>query len=349
MTVLGRRDGGEPTGEFGHYRAPDGSRGGAVSVDLDRPHVVLVVGKRGSGKSNTLAVLAEGLAAASGVTPVVADPMNAFGTLSEMDGDGGTRVVAPRVRADALDARSWCQLLGLNVESDVGALVWQAASRESTLTEMKSFVAEADVPASTRRAASNHLQLAASWGVFGSGGTESTFEEESKVYDLAGVEREPANAVVGAVASRLYRERLDGKRGVLPWLLVDEAHAYLDGVAASALRRILTRGRQPGVSLVLATQRPDALPAVAVSQADLLVAHRLSSRADREALSAARPALVEQVGADQWPTVPGEALVLDDATDGVHRVQVRERNTPDGGESARASNQCGSKVSSTPG
>lgn len=71
--------------------------------------------------------------------------------------------------------------------------------------------------------------------------------------------------------------------------------------------------RGPGVSLVAATQRPGALPATAISQADLLVVHRLTGRADRE------------------------ALVIDDATETVNTVTVRERLTPHDGASPRAS------------
>ena len=65
-----------PAGAFGRYRALDGSAGAPVAFDFDRPHVALVVGKRGSGKSHTTSVLAEGLARAEGVAPIVADPMD---------------------------------------------------------------------------------------------------------------------------------------------------------------------------------------------------------------------------------------------------------------------------------
>src|SRR6056297_422548 len=77
MDVLGGD--GRPHGTLGHYLATDGSVGERVGVDLSGPHAGVVVGKRGSGKSYTLGVLAEALADASGVAPVVVDPMGAFG------------------------------------------------------------------------------------------------------------------------------------------------------------------------------------------------------------------------------------------------------------------------------
>jgi len=110
MVVIGRDGegedgdgGGEPTGLLGHYRARDGSHGARVELDLDRPHVGLVVGKRGSGKSYTLGVLAEAIARADRVAPVVVDPMGAFRTLDRPP--VSARVAEPRVAADALSHR----------------------------------------------------------------------------------------------------------------------------------------------------------------------------------------------------------------------------------------------------
>lgn len=336
MVVIGRAGGGGPTGALGHYRAADGSRGAPVDLDLNRPHAALVVGKRGAGKSYTLGVVAEGLALADGVSPVVVDPMGAFRTLRAAP--VSARVAAPRVSAGALGPRSWCRLLGIDPASGPGSLVWRAAAEEASLAGMREHVGAADAPAGIRRAAANHLRLAADWGVFGEPSLSTRdLVAEPVVVDCAGLGRAPTNAAVAAVAESLYGARIDGELDVLPWLLVDEAHVLFDGVAAAPLAKLLTRGRRPGVSLVAATQRPSALPAVAHSQADLLVAHRLTNRADREALADSRPAYVDGTLVERMPTAPGEALVVDDATESVHAIRVRERETPHGGESPRAS------------
>jgi DNA helicase HerA-like ATPase len=305
-------------------------------VDVDRPHAALVVGKRGYGKSYTLGVLVEELAAADGVVPVVVDPMGAFRTFADSQHDV-TVIDSPRASADALAARAWCDLLGLDRESAAGSLVWRAAVESSSLSGMREWVREETAPDATRRAAANHLALADSWDAFAADGvTASDLTATSGVVlDLSGYDLAPMNAVVRTAASALYDARVAG-RGPLPWLLVDEAHAFFDGVAGPALRTLLTRGRRPGVSLVAATQRPGALPDVAVSQADLLVAHRLTSRADLDALSRSRPTYMDASLADRMPAVPGEAVVVDDATETVHSLRVREREVPHGGESPRA-------------
>lgn len=316
-------------GWLGHYRAWDGSAGERVALDLDGPHAVAVVGKRGSGKSYTLGVLAEELRATDGVAPVVLDPMGALGDLP------GATSPPPRVRADAVPARAWPGLLDLDAAGGAGSLVWRAAEAAGTLDGMREFVADATATGSASRAAANHLRLAAEWDVFDPGGLAAdVLTDGATVLDCSGLARAPLNAVARAVADALYEARTTGD-GPLPWLLADESHALFDGVAAAALERLLTRGRQPGVSLVLATQRPTALPDVAVSQADLLVAHRLTGEADRQRLASARPGYLSESLSTRLPEQPGEALVVDDASEQVHPVNVRERRATHGGESPR--------------
>jgi hypothetical protein len=143
--------------------------------------------------------------------------------------------------------------------------------------------------------------------------------------------------VIHAVARGLYDARVAGRLDPLPWLFVDEAHVAFDGVAAPALRTLLTRGRAPGVSLVCATQRPGALPSVVASQADLLVAHRLTAEDDVAALAACEATYVDGRLRERLPSERGEALVVDDHTESVHVVRVRERETAHQGGSVRAS------------
>ena len=353
MHVVGRETGEDETagdqsrmvGRFGRYLARDGSCGARVGIDVDRPHAALVVGKRGAGKSHTLGVLAEATARTDGLAPVVVDPMGAFSGLAS-DANAGTEPVparvieTPTVRADSLPPEAWPTLVGLDPSSGAGALVWEAAESASTLSGMLDRVDDADGTRAVRRAARNHLRRARKWEVFESNGldTEDLFGGEVTVLSLSGVDDAPTSAVVAAVARLLYDARTGEQRSDrLPWLLVDEAHVAVDGVAGAALRTLLTRGRAPGVSLVLATQRPSALPAVATSQADLLIAHRLTSEADIDALAATSPTYLSGTLAERLPTGRGEALLVDDATESTHTLRVRERHTPHGGDTPRAS------------
>lgn len=343
--VLGRpdtRSGSQtgPAGALGAYRASDGSAGAAVALDFDRPHACLLVGKRGSGKSHSLGVVAEGLADAAGVAPVVLDPMGELAGLGEAGLDVSE---APRVEASAVPPSAWPSLVGLDPAGPAGTLVWQAADVTESLDEMREYVADADATAVARRGARNHLRLAASWDVFDASAPQprTLVEDGGTVLDLSGLATAPANAVCRAVAEGLYRWRTtdaDARSGdwPLPWVLLDEAHAFFDGIAGPALRTLLTRGRTPGVSLLAATQRPGALPAVATSQADLLLAHRLTAEPDVSALETATPTYMQGTLRDRLPRERGCAVVVDDATESVHGIRVRDRRTPHGGASPRA-------------
>lgn len=332
------------TGHLGHYLARDGSAGAPVGIDTNRPHAALVVGKRGAGKSHTIGVLAEATARTSGVAPVVVDPMGVFGGLASDAADGTTAVPArtvenPRVRADSVPPAAWPELVGLEPSEGPGALVWEAAATAASVPEMLEVVVSADANREIQRAARNHLRRAQSWGVFDTAGLAPSdlVGPEATVLSLSGLPDAPSSAVVAAVAGMLY-EACEGAASPerLPWLFVDEAHVAIDGVAEDALRTLLTRGRAPGVSLVLATQRPTALPAVAASQADLLLAHRLTSEPDIAALSAASPTYLDGRLRDRLPTGRGEVLVVDDATESTHTLRVRARDTETGGQTPRA-------------
>ncbi|GAB7009960.1 ATP-binding protein [Halorubrum trueperi] len=357
-----------PTVRLGSFLARDGSAGAAVGVDADGPHAGVIFGKRGTGKSYTLGVLAEGLADAGGVAPIVVDPMGVFGGLSA----AGGRVVEPTVRPDAIPAAAWPDLLGLDPTGGAGSLLWRvvadAASERGeagtldrgatdasgpsdesatstppnaspSLASIRDRVAASDAPPDARRAAANHLRLAESWGVFDADAppTTSVAAGSPTVLDLAGVPERASSAVLRAVARGLYDARVDGDLDRLPWLLVDEAHAFFGSVAEPALRTLLTRGRSPGVSLVCATQRPGALPSVAVSQSDLLITHRLTAERDVARLAEAETTYLAGNLASRLPTGTGEALVVDDATETAHTLRIRERRTPHDGGSPRAS------------
>jgi len=331
-----------PVGDLGSYRALDGSEGASLHIDLDSPHAMLVVGKRGYGKSYTLGVIAESLARAEGVAPVVVDPMGVFETLGE-EADGEpvptTVIDDPAVTPGSLDPKSWCALLGLSPESGAGGLVWQAAGNCESLAGMRAHVEDTDAPDVDKRAARNHISLAESWGVFGTDGLTAAElgRSEITVVDVSGLDAAPMNAVARGIGEALYRARIDRDIPRLPWLLIDEAHTFFDGVARSALGTILTRGRAPGVSLVMATQRPSVVPEVAVSQSDILISHRLTSEVDLEALDAAQPTYMESSLGERLPTGPGEVVIIDDSTETVHAAQIRRRATPHGGDSPSAS------------
>jgi hypothetical protein len=257
-------------------------------------------------------------------------------------------VVTPTVAPAALPPRAWPALLGLGRDSPGGSLCQHVAGRapaDASLAEWAALVAASDAARSARRTVRNGLRRADSWDVFAPDGLHvaDLLSGSATVLACAGLAAPALNAVVRAVAAGLYRHCVRRDPPRLPWLLLDEAHACFAGIAGPALETVLTRGRAPGVTLVAATQRPSALPDVAHSQADLLVAHRLTATPDIDALEAVSPTYLRGSVAERLPTEPGTALVVDDTTESVHGVRIRERATPHRGESPRAS-ECGASA-----
>ncbi len=129
----------------------------------------------------------------------------------------------------------------------------------------------------------------------------------------------------------------------LVWVALDEAHEFLphDGktAASDALITILREGRQPGISLILATQQPAKIHTDVMTQADTVIAHRLTAKIDVDALGQIMQSYM-RTGLDGelniLPHVKGAAVIFDDANERLFPVQMRPRFTWHGGSSPSA-------------
>lgn len=129
----------------------------------------------------------------------------------------------------------------------------------------------------------------------------------------------------------------------MPWLIVDEAHEFLprDEIAPSsqALITILREGRQPGVSLILATQQPGKIHTDAITQSDIVLSHRITSSFDLEALDKIFLSYDSKGSKNLFnsmPRVKGCAIIMDDKNERLHTMQVKPRFTWHGGEDPNA-------------
>jgi DNA helicase HerA-like ATPase len=109
--------------------------------------------------------------------------------------------------------------------------------------------------------------------------------------------------------------------------------------ASKALITILREGRQPGISLVLATQQPGKIHTDVITQSDVVIAHRLTANIDVEALGLLMQSFMRE-GLDKQinilPRESGAAVVFDDANERIFPIRVRPRYTWHGGESPTA-------------
>ncbi len=230
----------------------------------------------------------------------------------------------------------------------------------------------------TKDAVENRFLSADEWGVFDEKGTTlKDMAQGGKVsvldvscYATMSSGWKIKALVIGLVAQKLFVERMaqrkeeefeDVKKSEsyfsrpeekiqmpLVWLIVDEAHEFLpsvgETVASFPLITILREGRQPGISLILASQQPGKIHSDVMTQSDIVIAHRITAKIDTDALgtlmqSYMREGLTEQL--DNLPRTKGSAIIFDDNNERMYPMRMRPRITWHGGGSPTAIKQDG--------
>lgn len=369
-----------------------------VLIDLLRPHIILISGKRGTGKSYVGGILMEEIAMLpeefrKNIAVVVIDTMGIFWSMKrpneqqldllrawnlEPRGFDNVKVLVPYKQLSEFKAA------GIPVDDGISILPWEFSSEEWTLafnlqrTDPASIALEKsvndlieqkgkfgiedliekvrddrEVAQNVKDALSNMLIVAAQWGVFGTEGVDIekiVQPGQISVVDVSRLKSTEAwsvrNFLVATIAKKIYEYRvlarkeeeiakLEGtemkKKYPIVWLICDEAHNFVGTeptVSSEPFRTIAKQGREPGVSLVVITQMPNKLHQDVLSQADMVISHRLTSKADIDALYAVMQTyLLESIWKyiNDLPRWPGAAIILDDNLEKIFSVNVRPR------------------------
>lgn len=388
-----------------------------IFMDVIRSHVVLVAGKRGSGKSYTLGVLAEELSnlpkeVSQNIASLMFDTMGIYWTMkypNEKDKellhewglkpknlkvkifvpygfyDEYTKKGIPADEKFALDvvemtAEDWILTFGLDIINPVAVLIERTIAK---LNQKKSFdieeiIKEIEKDEKTEReiknAASALFEAANTWGIFSKKGISptkithlvtagTTTVLDLSIYNSVGSFNVRA-LVISLISRKLFNQRMSArkkeeieavskgldmsyysekKETPLVWMFIDEAHEFLplEGktIATDALTQLLREGRQPGISLVLATQQPGQIHKDVMTQSDIVISHRVTSATDLEALNRIMQSyLLESIRQymDELPSLNGSAIILDDNSERIYPMRIRPRFTWHGGEAPTA-------------
>ena len=157
---------------------------------------------------------------------------------------------------------------------------------------------------------------------------------------MAARKKEEIEAVSHGLDILINQEK---KETPLVWIFIDEAHEFLPKeektLATDALIQLLREGRQPGISLVLATQQPGKIHTDVMTQSDIVISHRVTSQSDLEALNKIMQTyLLESIKQymDDLPSLSGSAIILDDNSERIYPMRIRPRFTWHGGEAPTA-------------
>jgi len=272
------------------------------------------------------------------------------------------------ISASVLSGYDWCSLFGVAPVSPLGVLLIKTIDE---LKEKRSDYSISDILDSTiedadttiLNAAQNYFRAARSWGIFDE--TDFSIADILRggkvvILDLSSLENYNIRAItVKILGKKIYEERIKARRAYerkemgdisaeigmpMVWMFIDEAHTFLpregETPATSVLvNEWLRQGRQPGLSVIFATQRPSALNSDVMSQSDMIICHRLTAQDDITALEAIHPTYMREGISDhlkKMGTEKGVALIIDDITEAAHLVKMRPRKSWHGGEEPSA-------------
>lgn len=278
------------------------------------------------------------------------------------------------LKASELDGVEWLALFKLTWKDAEGVLltriVEELKERLGTYYGMDELIKavqnDTESDKVTRQGVASRLKAAKSWGLFEKTGTkikdlakpgQITIIDVSAYRQAIGMEG-TRDVIVALVGKKLFEERMlyrkeeeaklvagEKRESSMPliWMFVDEAHMFMpkdeDNIALDVLLEWVRVGRQPGLSLVLATQRTNKLHPDAISQADIFISHRMTAELDIRAVSELRPSYLHSDFGKLYAEMPrgkGYALILDDNTEKIWLSKTRPRLSWDAGVTATA-------------
>ncbi|HLC59258.1 MAG TPA: ATP-binding protein [archaeon] len=368
-----------------------------VFVDLLKPHVMLICGKRGSGKSYSAANILEEFCKLPDelrkkMAFVVIDPMGIYWSMKypntqqqdllkqwnmePTDFSNKVKVYVPIKQKEEytnanvpVDGTINISLKEFSAEDLILAFGFKRTDEISISLEknfnsfieseehfgfdelIKKIRSDEETRKETRDALVNFLTVADQWGLIAKDGirVEDLIKEgEVSVIDLSRMRsNELRQLLVSLITRRIFRARvlsrkeeetakLAGERQKftfpLTWLLLEEGHNFIpsdEKVASSdAITRIAKEGREPGIGLIVITQMPNKVHQDVLSQCDLVISFRLTSKNDLDALHTVYQSYMKEDldrMINNLPRWPGSAIILDDNLEKVFSVNIRPR------------------------
>lgn len=384
-----------------------------VYLDVNQSHVVFVCGKRGSGKSYCLGVIAEGIANLEEqyrkkLSVILLDTMGIYWTMKYpnhkddallhdwgFEGKGiDVKIYTPfgffkkfkdegiptdvpfAINPAELSPEDWNTTFELESTDAVAVfierIILQLKKKQHSYDIpdiLKAIDADSQEDAQTRAAAKNRFISVQDWGLFSKNATpvkELAQGGQVSILDLSAYALLPngwriKHLVVGLVAMKLFTERMrvrkleefeavnqavhyilaeEEKTSDVPicWVMIDEAHEFLPRdektASSNALITLLREGRQPGIAMVLVTQQPGKIHTDAMTQSDIIIAHRLTAKIDTDALGSLLQSYLRG-GLDKelmnLPRVAGSCIAVDDINERMYPLKVRPRFSWHGG------------------
>ncbi|MFH0936252.1 MAG: ATP-binding protein [Candidatus Woesearchaeota archaeon] len=387
-----------------------------ILLDVLRSHIIMVSGKRGSGKSYSLSVIAEEMSRLpegikENLSVLIFDTMGIFWTMKfpnerqekllqswslrpeainvniytpvgffrQYQQEGIPTDYSFSIKPSELSASDWCNVFEIRLTDSLGILIERIIGKINeelinySIEDIITYIKE-DIKTNNeiKNAVENRFMAAKNWGLFSKQGTsidEIIKPGETSIIDIScytnvGENWSIKGLVISILCKKLLNERISArkleevqaiqaetkyfyeekkKENPMIWIMIDEAHEFLpkegSSSASDTLIQLLREGRQPGITLVLATQQPGEIHKDVLTQSDIVISHRLTSKLDVEALNSMMQSYLLadlQTYLNNLPKLRGSAIILDDNSERIYPMRVKPKLSWHGGEAPTA-------------
>lgn len=390
-------------------------------LDVINSHVILIAGKRGSGKSYSIGVIAEELSklpkeVKDNIAPLIFDTMGIFWTMKYQNDQDNELLedwdlkpenlpvvvwvpygyyeeyVKRKIPIDRkfalsvkeLDIDDWLSIFGLSMIEPVSVLIQKIIYNLDGDYDIDNIInkirEENDFVDDVKKSGIALFEAAKSWKVFALRGEEATSINDlilagvTSILDLSVYSSSSGfnvrALIIGLISKKLFNQRMlarkkeevdsiyhkfdksSSKREMpIVWMFLDEAHEFLPvhekTPATNSLVQLLREGRQPGISMVLATQQPGVIHRDVMTQSDIIISHRLTNSSDVKSLNEIMQTyLLSSIEKEmrELPDLKGSAIILDDNSERLYPVRVRPRLTWHGGSAPIALSEEKSRI-----
>jgi len=370
-----------------------------ILLDIAKPHTILIAGKKGSGKSYCLSLIAEEVSnlpeeVRKNISILIFDTMGIFFSMkypNERQRDEllawglepkgiNIKTYVPKgkfeeykdknlpidysfsIKPSELNAEDWCNVFNIELTSNIGILIEQVLSRLIGDYSIDDIIAEIKMSHKfdelTKHAAENRFNAVKTWGLFDVEGSEIkdiVKAGEVSILDTSVYEDFNIKAIaISIICKKLFNERVTARKveemeeinehqslfsqeerkleRPLVWLFIDEAHELLkkEGKtpASNVLTQLIREGRQPGISMVMATQQPGEIHKDVITQSDIVISFRVTAKPDVEALNFINQSYLTSQILDQLNNLPkekGSAIILDDNSERIYSIKLRPK------------------------
>ncbi len=387
-----------------------------IYLDVAKTHTILIVGKKGSGKSYSSSIIAEEISTLQedvkkNISVLFFDTMGIFWTMKFPNKIQESLLEEWNLRAESipidlyvpegfynkykenkipadfsfsirtseLNANDWCEVFEIKITESMGVAL------ETTILDLKEkqddfsikdIVKEIKeskkINSEVKIALENRFLTSDKWGLFSERGTkikEIIGPGKVSVIDISSYTNITGNTrikalVISLISRKILEERIISRKfeeieniefqseyfeeerkqeEPLVWIVIDEIQEFLSKdektPATETLTRVIREGRQPGISLILITQQPGEIIKDALTQADIVLAHRLTAKKDIEALNTIMQSYLISDLATQINNLPkyrGAGILLDDNSERIYQIQVHPKKSWHGGEAPSA-------------